>query len=177
MSNWSNLVTTKKGAMTELLASAWLILHGYEVFRNVAPTGPADLVAFKGDEVFKVDVKSSYMTKHGKFKFVKSLRDTLARNGIRMLLALPNGECCWADEVEPEEEVIEEDIGQPELFPKPPSKNSRDKQWSELTNGIVASASEKDKATLRYCIRQLNRARKEADFTDAPGNGVAIEAP
>ncbi len=48
------------GARSELLAAAWLMELGYEVFRNVSPCGPADLVAWKrGTEAkYLIDVKT-----------------------------------------------------------------------------------------------------------------------
>lgn len=46
------------GAISELLACAWLINRGYRVFRNVEASGPADIVAIKGSKVFQFDVKT-----------------------------------------------------------------------------------------------------------------------
>lgn len=47
------------GAASELIAAAYLLQQGYEVFRNVSPTGPADLVIWSREtgEMTKVDVK------------------------------------------------------------------------------------------------------------------------
>jgi hypothetical protein len=47
-----------RGAKAELLACVWLLSKGYEVFRNVSQHGVADLVATRGDEVLKLDVKT-----------------------------------------------------------------------------------------------------------------------
>jgi hypothetical protein len=49
------------GAAAELLASAWLIGFGYQVFRNLSAAGPADLVAWcpETSETLFVDVKSA----------------------------------------------------------------------------------------------------------------------
>jgi hypothetical protein len=47
------------GALSELAACAWLLRRGYEVFRNVSPNGPADLVAWRpGYDPILVDVKT-----------------------------------------------------------------------------------------------------------------------
>ena len=48
------------GAHGELLASAWLLGQGIDVFRNVSPSGPVDLVARDRDtgETISVDVKA-----------------------------------------------------------------------------------------------------------------------
>jgi Holliday junction resolvase-like predicted endonuclease len=50
--------TNKKGDHAELLASAWLLEQGYEVFRNVSSTGPIDIVAIKPGEILQIDVKT-----------------------------------------------------------------------------------------------------------------------
>lgn len=47
----------RKGALAELKACSWLIEQGYEVFRNVSPEGPFDLIAVKPGETIYVDVK------------------------------------------------------------------------------------------------------------------------
>jgi len=46
------------GARSELIACAWLIEQGYEVFRNVSQHGLADVIALKGDLIFKIDIKT-----------------------------------------------------------------------------------------------------------------------
>lgn len=58
--NHEELATTIKGAISELEACAWLLSQGYEVFRNVCPTGKADIVIWKKGEFPKlIDVKSN----------------------------------------------------------------------------------------------------------------------
>lgn len=52
-----------KGSRAELLACAWLLDQGYEVFRNVSDSSIVDLVAFKDAEFFPFDVKSVKTTK------------------------------------------------------------------------------------------------------------------
>ncbi len=47
-----------RGAWAETVACAWLLQQGYEVFRNISPSGAIDLVAIKGGEVLKFDVKA-----------------------------------------------------------------------------------------------------------------------
>lgn len=48
------------GAQAELIASAWLLGLGYQVFRNVSGGGPADLIAWNihTDSRTIIDVKS-----------------------------------------------------------------------------------------------------------------------
>ncbi len=47
------------GARLELVACAWLLEHGYEVFRNVSPHGLVDIVATKAGKITMIDVKST----------------------------------------------------------------------------------------------------------------------
>lgn len=51
-----------KGAHAELIACAWLLSQGYEVFRNVSAFGLTDIIAQKGGQILLLDVKSH----HGK---------------------------------------------------------------------------------------------------------------
>jgi len=50
----------RTGAQSELIAAAWLMAMGYEVFRNLSPSGPVDLIAWKPGEDIKhlIDVKT-----------------------------------------------------------------------------------------------------------------------
>lgn len=62
-----------KGARNELAACVWLMDQGYEVFRNVSYFGDVDLVAIKGDELIRLDVK----TQGGRLRdsqFLKKIR-------------------------------------------------------------------------------------------------------
>lgn len=56
--------SSRKGAKGELLVCNYLIDQGYEVFRNVVPSGPADLVAWdpETNETILIDVKCSQRT-------------------------------------------------------------------------------------------------------------------
>lgn len=49
-----------KGAAAELIASAWLLGQGYEVFRNISQHGKVDIVVKKPEstEVEFIDVKT-----------------------------------------------------------------------------------------------------------------------
>lgn len=49
----------KLGDYHELQACAWLMEQGYEVFRNVSSTGPIDIVAIKGSEVRRSNVRTA----------------------------------------------------------------------------------------------------------------------
>jgi hypothetical protein len=52
------VVAINRGAQAELIACAYLLAEGYDVFRNV-PRGSADIIACKGEEILRIDVKSS----------------------------------------------------------------------------------------------------------------------
>ena len=51
----------RMGDITEHKAGVWLLEQGYEVFRNISATGPADFVIFdsKTGEHIKIDIKSN----------------------------------------------------------------------------------------------------------------------
>lgn len=45
-----------RSGQTELIACAFLLGEGYEVFRNVSACGPIDLIACKGMETRRIEV-------------------------------------------------------------------------------------------------------------------------
>lgn len=47
-----------KGAHSEMMASAYLLGLGYEVYRNVSQHGAIDLIAIGNDETLHIDVKT-----------------------------------------------------------------------------------------------------------------------
>lgn len=74
-----------KGAHSELVACAWLLGRGFEVFRNVSPHGPYDLIAIQGPKVLHIDVKSDTRNSQG------YRRRTIPPPGIVYLLVDPEG--------------------------------------------------------------------------------------
>ena len=48
------------GKISELQAQIWLLNQGFEVFSNVKPSGPSDIIAWdkKTDKFLKIDVKT-----------------------------------------------------------------------------------------------------------------------
>ena len=46
------------GARSELIAAAWLMARGYEVFRNMSPEGPFDIIAVSPEHTLYIDVKT-----------------------------------------------------------------------------------------------------------------------
>lgn len=76
-----------KGAHSELVACAWLLRRGYEVFRNVSQHGRYDMIAIKGTKVAYIDVKTCHPDAKG------HLRRTAPPPGIIYLLIGPDGRC------------------------------------------------------------------------------------
>lgn len=86
----STTSTARRGAMSELLASVWLMSQDYEVFRAVHADGFADLVAYKAGAFMLVDVKTR--SKHHQTHKILSERQIKA--GVRLLtVTLETGEC------------------------------------------------------------------------------------
>jgi Holliday junction resolvase-like predicted endonuclease len=51
--------SARKGRVRELAAALWLLDQGYEVFDNMIPNGPIDLVALKDGAALFIDVKTA----------------------------------------------------------------------------------------------------------------------
>jgi len=54
------------GAIAELIVAAHLLRNGWEVFRNIAPNGPADLMVRKNGITLDIDVTSGVRNKNDK---------------------------------------------------------------------------------------------------------------
>jgi len=76
-----HLNTSQIGTISELLVCANLLGQGFEVFRSVNPASPFDMVAFKDNELYKVEVKSGYLNEANILQYPpikKELFDILA---------------------------------------------------------------------------------------------------
>jgi hypothetical protein len=72
----SGMTPTKCGAHSELIACAHLLRSGYDVYRAVNWTSKADLVAVRGSEVIRVQVKTgSFVAEDGTFSYPKPTDD------------------------------------------------------------------------------------------------------
>jgi len=60
--------TKHRGGHSELMACAWLLSNGYEVFRNVSQHGEIDIIALRGGKVFYLDCKYVAVATYGKTK-------------------------------------------------------------------------------------------------------------
>ena len=83
-----------RGAHSELLASAELINEGYEVFRNVCPDGPADLIAWRPEtgEVRILDIKTATKTTRPQGFKAGALTTRQVGLGVQRIAVLPGGE-------------------------------------------------------------------------------------
>jgi hypothetical protein len=82
--------TGEKGAYSELVACAWLLTQVYEVFRNVCPTGPTDIVAIKDGVVERFDVKTLHPTQTSANI---ELTDEQQEVGVKVLGVCSDGSC------------------------------------------------------------------------------------
>lgn len=57
------------GAISELMIAADLMSRGYQVFRCLSPHSFCDLVAFKGDECRKIEVRSGIYNEKRQLRF------------------------------------------------------------------------------------------------------------
>ena len=84
--------TKHRGAHSEMIACAWLIEQGYEVFRNVSQHGEIDVVGRRAGVFESFDVKTSLNEKQRVFG-----TPSQAKQAIRLILVRPGGECSFAD--------------------------------------------------------------------------------
>lgn len=91
------------GSYSELIAAAWLLERGYEVFRNVSMCGPIDIVAIKGRETLLIDVKTVRPTmlisrqKLGQARLASKpqLKPPQREKGVIALYVGPDGFCSF----------------------------------------------------------------------------------
>ena len=85
-----------KGSLAELLACAWLLKQGYEVFRNVSQHGKADLIIWRGNGLPQlVEVRTAVIrpTRDGKHCTVPRASKT-RHPDVRFLYVLTDtGDC------------------------------------------------------------------------------------
>ena len=90
-----------RGAHSELIACAWLLGNGYEVFRNISPYGLMDIIAIKDGQMLKIDVKTKNV--HGDQKLTKEQIDY----GIVILNVCPStGKCDLDLSPEPKQSMV-----------------------------------------------------------------------
>lgn len=85
------------GARAEILAAAWLLQQGYEVYRNVSFFGPIDTIAIKGKTILRIDVKTAAINRRGRYSN-KKLNKRHIGMGIKLLYVLKDGRCSFDPE-------------------------------------------------------------------------------
>jgi hypothetical protein len=97
--DWSKIDnTSKKGAAGELIACIWLLRKGYDVYRNIAPSGKVDIIALKGSIVHYID--DGFITKNSYDNYPDTKKHIAAQyqkenKNIKILYVLDNGSCVW----------------------------------------------------------------------------------
>lgn len=67
----SHMPTGTVGAISELKVVVDLLSKGYEVFRSLSPNCSCDLAILQNHKLFRVEVKTSYITDSGSFPHSK----------------------------------------------------------------------------------------------------------
>ncbi len=98
---WDTFTSNKKASIAEITACQWLLLQGYDVYKNVSAWGAADIVAVNKNEVILVDVCISASNQDIKSACAKT-RESEGYN-IKFLYVLPDGSCKWREELYPME--------------------------------------------------------------------------
>lgn len=88
--------SSANGTQSELVAALWLMKQGYEVFRNLAPVGPVDLVGLKDGKTELFDVKTAYRAQDGRpvrAKFTQKQKEL----GVKCICVFADGSCAFDD--------------------------------------------------------------------------------
>lgn len=99
---------SQTGAVAELIAAAWLIRQGFQVFRNLCPTGPIDIVAVDdaGSSHF-FDVKAWDHDINDKTKW-RAVSPEQALLGVRLIkVNVKEGECAFQEETRTKGELTD----------------------------------------------------------------------
>jgi hypothetical protein len=108
---WKSMCTSKRGAIGEYMAANWLLACGYEVFKNLTPSGAIDIIAWKDGEMHLIDVSVAKKNYLGKYSDCKKQAATKGASiGVKILYVLEDGECVWREDMfkpNPEIECVE----------------------------------------------------------------------
>ena len=66
-----NLTRNESGMLGELIVMQDLVRKGWNVYKAISGSAPVDLVAFKGDVIYKIEVKLGEMSASGYVNFPK----------------------------------------------------------------------------------------------------------
>ena len=89
----------RRGAISELIACAWFLAQGYDVFRNVSPHGDADIVVRKDGRTIPVDIKSARPT--GELGANRKHQAAIIARGIEVVYVFRDGKCKWGRDIDP----------------------------------------------------------------------------
>lgn len=89
---------TRKGTISEHIALAWAMKNGYEVYRNVCGSGPADLIFCIDGEYVPVDVKSVAFANTS--PIYNKLNDRQKKLGVQLLYVQDENDVFWDFEIE-----------------------------------------------------------------------------
>lgn len=92
-----NICGSTKGAISELVASSFLMTKGYDVFRALSPSCYCDIVAIKGTYKYEIDVKSGYSNLSQKLSFPKSHKRTGNVPDLYAVVERSNGKVFFVD--------------------------------------------------------------------------------
>lgn len=63
------------GAISEMAVSVYLMSNGYAVFRALSPSCACDLIVWKNENIYRVEVRTGYIGVNGKVSYPKALGD------------------------------------------------------------------------------------------------------
>ena len=78
-----------RGAESEMVACAWLLANGYEVFRNVSQHGDVDIVGWKDGSFHNFDVKTL-----GERHILTALSAAQMARGVKIVAVNPDDNSC-----------------------------------------------------------------------------------
>lgn len=86
----------KRGAISELLASAYLLEQGYDVYKNIRGHGPVDLITWKFGEApryFDVKTVCRLYRSNGDvyYQLSSRLSDIQKESGVEIIHVYPDG--------------------------------------------------------------------------------------
>lgn len=93
LENWKDMTPNRKGTIAEAIAVPWLLLQGYEVYKNVSVWGKVDLIILKDGHATFVDVA---FCQDGNDPKLSHSREGL---DIDYLYVAEDGSCHWRHDV------------------------------------------------------------------------------
>lgn len=171
-----------KGAISEHLATAWLMALGYDVFRNCSPNGRADLIAknWERDETILVDVKSEGFNPDGarnlfdgkgnKSRQIQEyyLVEKNKSSDIRYLIVMDSGECRWYGDDSESKSPIWQCPVSGHQFPSPGSDMTR-LEWYQFMYCVLDNHANKisaDQVDFLKKIKTCFMARPRVNSTE-----------